>query len=455
MSMIHTYIYLIHDRPHSVFHIPSLWRTITSRRIQLPLLLSLCAFGSRLSAESAVRDLAPELTRCAKQAVQSQLETVDLETIQACILIANICAVELEPSLETLYFGIATRMAQILGLHRTYSQQGTILQETQCRVWWTLVLADNWCSAGLGVPRQLDGQGGDVPMPVDEYVFQLASSDLLHHPPQADTRQRLLAHMIHLVRILGPVHELNYKLAQGDLAEIAAAEPVYALSDRLDEWHTSLPSYMRLEDANLDRYRAEGLGGPFVALHLGHHHYCTLLYFRYLDATNGPTSASEAYARRCKLHAAAFSELLRKSGSKAGCEAVYATVGHMTVVSSAVHLHTLLLGEASGVAQARADLTSNFAALIELKKYWPCLEHLVGRLLIFQKSCLATGGTNTHKVDKWMTRFLIEHSRPVEERVDFPQPQLRDPEDVSPKPIDTLYAREHFANQALASLWQA
>ena len=78
----------------------------------------------------------------------------------------------------------------------------------------------------------------------------------------------------------------------------------------------------------------------------------------------------------------------------------------------------------------------------------------MARLLVFQRACIATGGTNTHRVDEWMARFLIEHSRPMNERVEFPQPQPANDEEVSPKPIDTLHAREYFANQALASLWQ-
>lgn len=104
-SMVHTYIYLIHDRPHSLFHVGTLWRDLSNRTIPLPLLLSLCAFGSRLSTTLAVRLLSPELTSWAKKSLQYHLEDISLETVQACILIANICAAELDPNLEVLYFG--------------------------------------------------------------------------------------------------------------------------------------------------------------------------------------------------------------------------------------------------------------------------------------------------------------------------------------------------------------
>ena len=58
-------------------------------------------------------------------------------------------------------------------------------------------------------------------------------------------------------------------------------------------------------------------------------------------------------------HATAFCELIRASKQQ-GSKVFHNVVGHMTVVSSPVLLHTLLLGEDEELAMARERLESNF-----------------------------------------------------------------------------------------------
>lgn len=271
-------------------------------------------------------------------------------------------------------------MAQVLGFQNTHEGDGTILREVKCRVWWTLVMADNWCSAGLGLPRQIFHKQGQktLDLPSDEIAFQRLPVDYYGRGRVESLREGLWSHSIRLVEVLGPIHELNYVLADSGTAETAADSTVNELAERLDLWHRALPKYMMLSDENIESYRSHGMGGPFIALHAGHHHYSTLLYFRYLDSTRRDDNpAAEEFARRCKFHASKTSQLLRKSREKSGLETVQATVGQVAAVSSAVLLHSLLFGDATELAQTKSELSSNFELLIELKKYWPCLDHLV------------------------------------------------------------------------------
>lgn len=101
---------------------------------------------------------------------------------------------------------------------------------------------------------------------------------------------------------------------------------------------------------------------PFLAMHIGYHHYRQLLYFPFLD----PGRKDERLARECKKHAMMASEIAAKGTE----ELVYYVVGHILVVSSSVHLHTLLLG-GGDVDRARIDLLSNFDILMRLKRWWP------------------------------------------------------------------------------------
>lgn len=130
---------------------------------------------------------------------------------------------------------------------------------------------------------------------------------------------------------------------------------------------------------NFGRYCQLGMGGPFVALHLGYHHYATLLYFPSLENPSVlPAPATGTYYQRCKFHTSSYSDLLKLSRETDGCHVIYPTVGHMAVVSSLVLLHTLLLGEWEEVPDARDRMNSNFQAIIELSQYWTNTTHMVG-----------------------------------------------------------------------------
>ncbi|PIA90989.1 hypothetical protein CB0940_10890 [Cercospora beticola] len=455
-DMLGSYLTLIHDRPHSLFHVSSLWTSVRQRSISSALLLNLCALGSRLSSKPHIREMAATVTVRAKRVLQGQIEQIRIENVQAYILLANIYAAELAPHLETLYFGIANRMAQILGLHRPDPSLGLIQRETNCRIWWTLVMADNWCSAGLGIPRQLTPtEPTDMPLPFDEFTFQRLE---LGEPPLPATalKEGLWAHMIRLVDLLGPIHQLNRLVAGHSIDAEEADRRVAHIARQLDDWPATLPPGTTESHANMESHKSRDLGGPFVSLHLGYHHYSTLLYFRYLGTSSTTSTVAHAYARSCRQHASSYSQLLRKSRETTGYEVIFPTIAHLTVVSSSVHLHTLLFGRDDELKQARADLLSNFAALIDMRKYWPCLDHIMKRLLLFQEACLQSDTSATHRVDQWMVKFLTEHSLPLERRVEQAQiSQISTPSqwsDSSQAPHSPR-TREWMANQALSTLW--
>lgn len=380
---VRLYLNLIHDRPHSLFHTPTLWTSISRRCITPQLLLSICAIGSRLSTDQTIRATAKRLTEQATVILQAHIGEVCIENVQAYILLANICAAELEPRMEATYFSIANRMAQILGLHRTDPSIDVIQQEIKSRTWWTLIMADNWCSAGLGIPRQLAlCENDSVRLPIDERQFQRLVAGQMFDSIVDPCAEGLWAQMIRLVNTLGPIHDLNRTVAEQGLVTRDVEDRAAHISSQLDGWLSDLPGHLQDNIPNLEAYKNQGFGGPFVALHLGYHHYSTLLYFRYLDShqVNPEIETAKIYAHRCRWHATSISRLLKLSRRGSGCEALYATVGHMTVVSSSVLLHVLLTGEMEEMERVRCDLLSNFQALIELKDYWPCLQRIVGPL---------------------------------------------------------------------------
>lgn len=63
----------------------------------------------------------------------TQLEQISLANVQTAILQANFCAAEQQNDREALYFGIANRMAYVLGLHQSQTDDAPVMREIKCR----------------------------------------------------------------------------------------------------------------------------------------------------------------------------------------------------------------------------------------------------------------------------------------------------------------------------------
>jgi hypothetical protein len=47
----------------------------------------------------------------------------------------------------------------------------------------------------------------------------------------------------------------------------------------------------------------------------------------------------------------------------------------------------------------------------------------INRLVVFQNSCMRSLSNNTHRFDRWMVKFLLEHAVALDEKVDdLPHP---------------------------------
>lgn len=265
-------------------------------------------------------------------------------------------------------------MAQIMQLTVFKLSDSVVVCETKKRIWWTLFMADRWYSSGISLPRQISDCDRPTDLPMDETKFHtLAINQKVLDTPY---KPGLWAYMITLVDLFGPIQDLSRRIVQDDLDEIDVDRATHNLSCKLDLWEEMLPPDTKLTEENLELHKNRNTGGAFVALHLGFHHYSTLLHFHYLDARQASHEA-RFYAERCKHHASHYSALLKFAREHEGFEAVYLTVAHMAIVSSSVLVHTLLFGDEDQISTARNSLNANFEALIELEQYWPALKSMV------------------------------------------------------------------------------
>lgn len=241
--------------------------------------------------------------------------------------------------------------------------------EIHRRIWWSLFMADRWSSSSLRLLPQIRDTELAVDLPMDEAIFQSLdpTSTQLEKPWQPG----IWAFKISLVQLFGPIQQLNRHSVNRSMTSEDIESSILSLSQQLETWEDSLPDNIKWKEEMLDWHINRGTGGPYVALHLGYHHYSVLLYFRFLSSQEPRSPAASMYHSRCKSHASAYSNLVKLARGKQGCEVVYPTVGHMAVVSSSVLLHTLLFGEEADLKSARDALNANFAAIVELRQYWP------------------------------------------------------------------------------------
>ena len=436
-TLVNMYIDYIHDKPHSLFHVPTLRSDVASRTIDSALLCTILALSARFSPDLDVRDVGGRLAMYAGTLLKQNLESMTVARIQAWILLGNFAGSKADGSSEeALYFGIATRCAQVMNLSSQNANDSAVLRETKSRIWWTLYMIDRWSSAGLGIPRQMGERQKSQQLPLDEWAFHRLSVEDSQWPtplPQLG----LWAYMITLAELFGSIHDINRLLATYIVDPAEAQESVAKLSLDLDDWQQHLPESLKLSRSTLEQHEQRGLGRTFVALHLGYYHYQTLLFFQFLDQSAAQLPNSAEYARRCYESAATFSDLLRTSYDLENCEAMYVIVGHMAVVSSSVLIHILLFGEDDELSTARRRLESNFEILLKLKDWWPSVEIVTARLFLFQSMCICSAG-NPFKFDRWMVKFLLEYAITLDDKTEMERLY-----DTSPENADSPEAPDH------------
>lgn len=452
-QLVGYYIEYLHDKSHSLFHVPTLRSIVADGSIDRPLLCAIVALSARFSSDQAVSSLGAVLADYATSLMQSDLETLSIDSVRAFILLGYIRGADFKSASESLFFGIATRIAYIIRLAEPRDNESAVQTETRARIWWSLYMVDRWSSAGLGTPRQMSDRQPSQRLPRREHIFHSLSPKCPTWPLEEDA-PGLWAHMITLVEIFGPIQDLNRLIALGSVDASFIAPTVSNLAKRLDDWQLALPKDDRLSASTLATHQARGQGRAFVALHMGYFHYATLLYFQYLDQGAAALPWAGIYAERCREHASAFSDLLRTSNDTKDCAAMYDIVGHMTVVSSSVLIHTLLLGDEQQVEPAKARLESNFQALLRLKVWWPSVDKVTQRLFKFQRACLRSVDNRTHKIDRWTVKFLLEHGNVLDDKfeeitVDTPSPYGFSPD--SPM-AQRILERDRITRDAMSGL---
>ncbi|KAH9208392.1 hypothetical protein DL95DRAFT_467801 [Leptodontidium sp. 2 PMI_412] len=441
LEIASNYFTYIHDPSHNIFHRPSFMADLSSNKVPRSILLCVIALAaSHSSPRSRGRVYAREAER------QLDLHSLSLVTLRTSLLLGAFYGTEGDSPHESLYYSLACRIGSLLNLpHSTFDTP--LSREVGIRIWWTLDIVDVWSSNSLQLPRLLNPKK-DVPFPTSERAFfQMRRShsylQFSSFESQEESSTSVFVQKIKLNPILSEIAQLNRTLAENTLSLHETHAATEALALRLNEWREQLPESLTDTPENLFAQSASGSGGVFVALHIGFYHFSQLLYFYYLhqSVSSYPTAESNVFAERCRESSTAFCELLYAAQALPGAEVYYSMVGHALVISSTVQLHILLFTDNEEQSYAaRQRLEKNFVILSRLQKLWRTVDHSFARFQEFHGACMRTKAdsedpSTTFRMDKWMIQFLMEYSKPLEQRADL---EYRSPASSTSYESDTV-----------------
>ncbi|KAI3581945.1 hypothetical protein IWW34DRAFT_802758 [Fusarium oxysporum f. sp. albedinis] len=148
--------------------------------------------------------------------------------------------------LSYCYSGIAMRLAQSLGMHRSASRHTTLTpveRESRRRTWWVLYFFDRFSASKLGQPITVRDDDIDVEMPSMDGLTKDEMAEFLDP-------QNLITN-IKLAKIIGNISTNGLYIQQ-----------VHGILKQLREWHDELQPDMRVKERGTPR--------PVASLHLAY-----------------------------------------------------------------------------------------------------------------------------------------------------------------------------------------
>jgi hypothetical protein len=333
--------------------------------------------------------------------LHQQMIKPSLETIQVSILISHYLGGITDVRGKHIYIGIARLHSQAIRLSQIPADV-TVQTEIRRRTWLSVVMSDKWSSADLSVPPMVvEDQSSLFPMTDDFEFLSAPPNGLAISTNRYSSRHSMWGQMAGTVNLFHRINEILLSLRLNPSSIHSLEREIADVADQLDEWAINLPAKLKYTAENTSCFNNIRLGRIFLGMHVGYHHYRQLLFYPFLDSRQYKQPAdrisdhlSDKYLRLCKENARAVSDIMKVAFEVPGCDLVQFIYGHILVVSSSIHLYTLLFSEGEEDANmARERLISNFQILMQLKRYWPVIDLMVCWIPLFM--CIYYSPTTT------------------------------------------------------------
>lgn len=416
----------IHDPVLTIFHKPTFMMLFHQGKIKSYILYAIAALAARFSTDPSLQDIDPRDRGANYYAIglrllKMDIDEISIDTIHGCMLISHYSSGYNLVEQEAVYVGVAIRIAHLLHLQEEPNTGDAVQDEILRRAWSILFAADRWSALGNRIPRitgfeyTTDRRPARKPMPDIDFLQLTSDTPRIEHTlgiwaPNRDLHD--IASSIHTHQLAVLYNPTSPEASLGRIDEIAMD---------LQHWQSRLPPNFAFNTQNIYLQSSISYGAIFLGTHLSFHYNYVVLLYQFLSYAD---SQSRNYAEQLEYHASKISEIIRWSNKIPNCKLLYSVVAHILVISSSVHLHTLLYGESKAAKQAKDDLDTNFEHIMTLRRLWPAVDVSAARLRLFEAACL-TSNQNTWRMDRWLVKFLLHHTTYMDEdRRDEPMDAL-------------------------------
>ncbi|CAO0798098.1 unnamed protein product [Mucor circinelloides] len=167
-------------------------------------------------------------------------------TIQALVLLCAHPTYSTSSYRNWILAGMAVRMAQDLGLHRTLTtvEVSSDFKEKRKRLWYSCYITDRWCCAVMGRPLAIADSDCDVDLP-------------LIYGPDGKEDLTMFVNFVKLSGILGEVLRRIYspKAKLNGYKTKAMEQTVWSLQKMLEEWFHNVPDGYKITENDLSDIR--------------------------------------------------------------------------------------------------------------------------------------------------------------------------------------------------------
>lgn len=298
-----------------------------------------------------------------------------LETVQGFILVGYYFSGEGSIHGKHVYVGLARLHADLLSTGNTAT---VVLREELRRTWLSIHISSHWSASDMAI-EPTHPFHGLAPLPkIDDADFNSLNPELLSETPVSpSSRCDMWAQMARTLNIFTKINILLRRLSKDEVSFDKYCTEAAVLEHSLDQWAKDLPPSLVYTYNNFMLLVGKRLGQTYLSMHIGYYHFRQMLLFPFLDTRLAQWNVRDR-AAKCKESAAIVSDILQYSKTIPRCEMDYLIYGHIAVVSSSVHLHTLLTSDDQPeLGLARQRLVFNFQYLMSLKSYWPVVDHHV------------------------------------------------------------------------------
>ncbi|KAI8600322.1 fungal-specific transcription factor domain-containing protein [Dissophora ornata] len=385
--------YWTYVHPHlPIVHKPTFMRQYRNpdpeKRPPAVLLHAMFAIASRFTdhAEIIVNQHRPEdfgdvYFECAKQLVDMEYELPRQSSIQALLLMVSYRFTSPKSGGRVwVMLGMATRMAQDLGMHRSSARWHLPPLETEIRkrLWWVCYIMDRWTSAAMGRPPAIEDSDCDVDYPSSleqDWVDLDGNTSSPHQSSEKSKEEFALLYFVETIKlsqILGQILRRIYGANSRSHGPLQVSSTVAKLDTMLTKWLLALPEDLKYDHQTTSSNPAE-VGRWVVTIHSAYYAVLILLHRPYMvptSLTNSNLSKSMPSLNIAVSAANSITHLLGKLEEDDYLGYVWNFSTYEALTSSLIHLTNSASIDLRLQTQARKNLVKNISYMKKMGKRW-------------------------------------------------------------------------------------